>query len=129
MLGLLHQNLREWREIARPDGAPPSRDAYVHTIAPPEPESNDYTATAILHHLPIEAVAATDDPNVIVDGAVHELGHYLYDYIPPDKHLALVNEFVAAGAPSVAGIYSYLHEAMAISAQGIYGNALKNGRV
>jgi hypothetical protein len=109
------------------ESAPPSRDAYVHAIAPPEPESKDYTATAILNHLPIEAVAATDDPNVIVYGAVHELGHYLYDYIPPDKHLALVNEFVAAGAPSVAGIYSYLHEAMAISAQGIYGDALKNG--
>jgi hypothetical protein len=109
------------------ESAPPSRDAYVHVIAPPEPESKDYTATAILNHLPFEAVAAADDPNVIVEGAVHEIAHYLYDYIPPDKHLALVNEFVASGAPSVAGIYSYLHEAMAISAQGIYGDALKNG--
>ena len=35
-----------------------------------------------------------------------------------------MNEFVASGAPSLAGIYSYLHEAMAISAQGIYGDAL-----
>ncbi len=109
------------------ESAPPSRDAYVHAIAPPEPESKDYTATAILNHLPIEAVAAANDPNEIVEGAVHELGHYLYDYIPPDKHLALVNEFVASGAPSLAGIYSYFHEAMAISAQGIYGDALENG--
>ena len=109
------------------ESAPPSRDAYVHAIAPPEPESKDYTATAILNHLPIEAVAAANDPNAIVEGAVHELGHYLYDYIPPDKHLALVNEFVASGAPSLAGIYSYLHEAMAISAQGIYGDALESG--
>lgn len=109
------------------ESAPPSRDAYVHAIAPPEPASKDYTATAILNHLPIEAVsAAADDPNVIVHGAVHELTHYLYDYIPRDKHLALVKEFVASGAPSVAGIYSYLHEAMAISAQGIYGDALKS---
>jgi hypothetical protein len=109
------------------ESAPPSHDAYVHAIAPPEPESKDYTATAILNHQLLEAVAAANDPNVIVHGAVHELTHYLYDYIPPDKHLALVNELVASGAPSVAGIYSYLHEAMAISAQEIYGDALENG--
>jgi len=109
------------------ESAPPSHDAYVHAIAPPEPESKDYTATAILNHLPIEAVAAASDPNDIVEVAVHEITHYLYDYIPPDKHLALVNEFVASGAPSVAGIYSYFHEAMAISAQGIYRDALENG--
>ena len=109
------------------ESSPPSRDAYVHAIAPPEPESKDYTATAILNHLPMEAVAAADDPNAVVHGAVHELTHYLYDYIPPDKHLALVNEFVASGAPSVAGIYSYLHEAMAISAQELYADALENG--
>jgi hypothetical protein len=108
------------------ESAPPSRDAYVHAIAAPEPESKDYTATAILNHLPIEAVAAASDPNDIVYGTVHELAHYLYDYIPPARHLALVNEFVASRAPSVAGIYSYLHEAMAISAQGIYGDVLQN---
>jgi len=109
------------------ESVPPSRDAYVHAIAPPEPESKDYNATAILNHLPIEAVAAANDPNEIVEGAVHEIAHYLYDYIPPEKHLALVNEFVASGAPSVAGIYSYLHEAIAISAQQLYGDALENG--
>jgi hypothetical protein len=109
------------------ESVPPSRDAYVHAIAPPEPESKDYNATAILNHLPIEAVTAANDPNEIVEGAVHEIAHYLYDYIPPDKHLALVNEFVASGAPSIAGIYSYLHEAMAISAQGLYGDALEKG--
>jgi hypothetical protein len=109
------------------ESVPPSRDAYVHAIAAPEPESKDYTATAILNHLPIEAVAAAGDPNDIVYGAVHELAHYLYDYIPPEKHLTLVNEFVTSGASSIAGIYSYLHEAMAISAQGIYGDALRNG--
>jgi hypothetical protein len=108
------------------ESAPPSRDAYVHAIAPPEPESKDYNATAILNHLPMEAVIAANDPGEIVEGAVHEIAHYLYDYIPPDKHLALVNEFVASGAPSVAGIYSYLHEAMAISAQVIYGDALED---
>jgi hypothetical protein len=109
------------------ESVPPSRDAYVHAIAPPEPESKDYSATAILNHLPIEAVTAANDPNEIVQGAVHEIAHYLYDYIPPDKHLALVNEFVASGAPSIAGIYSYLHEAIAISAQALYSDALKNG--
>jgi len=55
------------------ESAPPSHDAYVHAIAAPEPESKDYTATAILNHLPIEAVAAASDPNDIVEGAVHEL--------------------------------------------------------
>jgi hypothetical protein len=109
------------------ESEPPIHDAYIHAIAPPEPESKDYTATAILNHLPIEAVDAAKDPNDIVEVAVHELTHYLYDYIPPDKHLALVNEFVASGAPSVAGIYSYFHEALAISAQGIYRAALGNG--
>ena len=57
-----------------------SCDAYVHAIAPPEPESKDSTATAILNHLPFEAVAAANDPDVIVSTAVHELTHYLYDY-------------------------------------------------
>jgi hypothetical protein len=109
------------------ESAPPSRDAYLHAIAPPEPDSKDYMATAILNHLPIEAVEAAGDPNVIVHGAVHEIGHYLYDYIPPGRHLALVNEFVASGAPSVAGIYSYLHEAMAIATQEIYADALATG--
>ena len=109
------------------ESVPPSRHAYVHAIAPPEPESKDYNATAILNHLPIEAVTAANDPNEIVEGAVHEIAHYLYDYIPPKKHLALVNEFAAAGAPSIAGIYSYLHEAMAVSAQGLYRDALDKG--
>ena len=54
------------------ESAPPSRDAYVHAIAPPEPESKDYTATAILNHLPIETVAAASDPNNIVE--VAEIG-------------------------------------------------------
>src|SRR5436190_9962111 len=53
------------------ESAPPSHDAYVHAIAPPEPESKDSTATAILNHLPIEVVAAASDPNNIVQGAVH----------------------------------------------------------
>jgi hypothetical protein len=110
-----------------PESVPPSRDAYVHAIAPPEPESKDCNATAILNHLPIEAVTAANDPNEIVEGAVHEIAHYLYDYIPPDKHLALVNEFVASGVPSIAGIYSYLHEAMAISVPELYADALENG--
>jgi hypothetical protein len=109
------------------ESAPPSRDAYVHAIAPPELESKDYNATAILNHLPLEFVAAADDPNVVVHGAVHEIGHYLYDYVPADKHLALASEFVASGAPSIAGLYSYLHEAMAISAQELYADALDNG--
>ena len=109
------------------ESAPPSRDAYVHAIAPPEPESKDYTATAILNHLPIEAVAATGDPSEVVEGAVHELAHYLYDFIPRDKHLALANEFVGSDAPSIAGIYSYLHEAMAIAAQGLYEDTKERG--
>jgi hypothetical protein len=109
------------------ESAPPSRDAYVHAIAPPEIDSQDYNATAILNHLPLEFVAAADDPNVIVHGAVHEIGHYLYDYVPADRHLALASEFIASGAPSIAGIYSYLHEAMAISAQELYAAALDNG--
>jgi hypothetical protein len=109
------------------ESAPPSRDAYVHAIAPPEPESTDYTATAVLNHLPIEAVTAASDPADIVEVVVHEITHYLYDYIPPRKHLALVNEFVDSGAPAVAGIYSYLHEAMAISAQGLYRDGFEHG--
>lgn len=109
------------------ESAPPSRDAYVHAIAPPEPESRDAKATAILNHLPLELVAAVSDPNAIIHGAVHELTHYLYDYIPPEKHVALVTEFVASDAPSVVGIYSYLHEAIAISAQGLYSDLVTNG--
>lgn len=107
------------------ESAPPSRDAYVHAIAPPEPASKDSNATAIFNHLPLEFVDAADDPDVVVHGAVHEICHYLYDYIPADKHPALADEFVASGAPSVAGIYSYLHEAMAISAQELYADALE----
>jgi hypothetical protein len=101
----------------------PDRDVYVHLIAAPEPKSNDYSATAIFNHLPIEAVDAADNPDDLVHGAVHELTHYLFDYMPAGKHLALIDEFVRSGAPSVSGIYSYLHEAIAVSAQVAYRNA------
>ena len=85
------------------ESAPPDRAAYIHAIAAPEPDSKDYSATAILNHLPIEAVDAASDPDAMVEGAVHELGHYLYDYIPPEKHRALVNEFVSSGARRLLG--------------------------
>lgn len=107
------------------ESAPPDRAAYIHAIAAPEPDSKDYSATAILNHFPIEAVDAASDPDAMVEGAVHELGHYLYDYIPAEKHRALVNEFASSGAPSIAGIYSYLHEAMAIATQAIYGDGFE----
>ncbi|HVQ41230.1 MAG TPA: hypothetical protein VMS54_03450 [Vicinamibacterales bacterium] len=103
---------------------PPDRDVYVHLIAAPDPKSNDYGATAIFNHLAIEAVDAADNPDDLVHGAVHELTHYLYDYMPAAKHLALVEEFAGSGAPSASGIYSYLHEALAVSAQVVYRNAL-----
>ena len=102
----------------------PDRDVYVHLIAAPEPKSVDYSATAIFNHLPIEAVDAADNPDDLVHGAVHELTHYLYDYMPSAKHQALIDEFAGSGAPSVSSIYSYLHEAIAVSAQVVYRNAL-----
>ena len=58
---------------------------------------------------------------------MHELRHYLYDYIPPDKHLALVNESSRRALRLSPGSTAYFHEAMAISAQGIYRDALENG--
>jgi hypothetical protein len=75
------------------ESVPPGRDAYVHAIAPPEPESKDYTATAILNHLPatpgykhpyIPVLASVAAP--LVKAAVvrneHVVGGFSSWYIP-----------------------------------------------
>ena len=108
--------------------APPDRDIYLHLIAAPDPKSTEYAATAVANHLPLEAVDAAKNPDDLVHGAVHELTHYLYDYMPAEKHRALLAEFVASDAPSASGIYSYLHEAIAVSAQVVYRHALTGNK-
>jgi hypothetical protein len=97
---------------------------HVHAIAGPEPASEEFTATQVGNHFLVEIVdiASADD---VVSGAVHELTHYLYDQAPAAKHLALIEEFVASGASSYSGLYTYLNEAIAISAQGLHSE--RNG--
>ena len=99
----------------------PDSNAYVHAIAGPEPQSKDFSATQFGNHFVVEIVdAATADG--IVSVATHELTHYIYDRAPADKHLALIEEFVKSAAPSSAGLYTYLNEAVAIAAQGLHAD-------
>jgi hypothetical protein len=102
----------------------PDSTLHVHAIAGPEPASEDFTATQLGNHFLVEVVDAVTADDV-VSGAVHELTHYIYDRAPAEKHLALIEEFVASGASSYSGLYTYLNEAIAISAHGLH--AEKNG--
>jgi len=98
----------------------------LHAIIPPEPTSQNFTATQSGKHFFVEAVsAATTD--AFVHGAVHELSHYLYDRAPSGKHVALVREFAQSEATSFAGLYTYLNEALAVAAQGLYADRQKQG--
>jgi hypothetical protein len=72
-------------------------------------------------------MAATGDPSEVAKVPCTSSRTISYDFIPRDKHLALANEFVGSDAPSIAGIYSYLHEAMAIAAQGLYEDTKERG--
>jgi hypothetical protein len=102
----------------------PERALHLHAIAAPEPASQDFTATQLGNHFVIEAVDAVT-PDDMVSGAVHELTHYIYDRAPAEKHRALIDEFVASGTASYAGLYTYLNEAIAISAHALHAD--KNG--
>ena len=96
----------------------PDSNVYVHAIAGPEPQSKNFTATQFGNHFAVEVVdAATADG--IVSVATHELTHYIYDRAPAAEHLALIEEFVQSAAPSSAGLYTYLNEAIAVAAQGL----------
>jgi hypothetical protein len=96
----------------------PDPNVYLHVIASPQPTSTDSSAAPVGRHLLVEVVdtAEADD---VVHGATHELTHYMYDRVPADKHLALIETFVASSAPSAAGLYTYLNEAVASASQAL----------
>jgi hypothetical protein len=96
----------------------PNPNVYLHVIVGPDPKSTDSAATLFGNHLVVEVVESTTADG-IVEGATHELTHYLYDRVPVDKHLALIETFVASAAPSAAGLYTYLNEAVAIGSQAL----------
>ena len=96
----------------------PDPNLYLHVIVGPEPQSTDSAATQLGNHFVVEVVDATTADG-IVGGATHELTHYLYDRVPVDKHLALIETFVRSTAQSAAGLYTYLNEAIAIASQGL----------
>jgi hypothetical protein len=96
----------------------PDPNVYLHVIAGPEPTSRDSAATLLGKHLVVEVVDTTTAEG-IVEVATHELTHYLYDQIPVDRHLALIETFVTSPARSTAGLYTYLNEAVAIASQGL----------
>jgi hypothetical protein len=100
---------------------------HLHAIIPPEPSAEDYSATQSGSHLFVEAVAATTTAG-FVHGAVHELTHYLFDSAPSEKHVALVRAFAESGAMSFAGLYTYLNEAIAVAAQGLYADRQRERR-
>jgi hypothetical protein len=93
-------------------------NVYLDVIVGPEPQSTDSAATLLGRHFVIEVVETTT-ANDIVEGATHELTHYLYDRVPGAKHLALIETFVTSKAESAAGLYTYLNEAMAIASQAL----------
>ena len=96
----------------------PDPNVYLHVIVGPEPKSTDSAATLFGNHFVVEVVDATTADG-IVGGATHELTHYLYDRVPVDKHLALIETFVTSTARSAAGLYTYLNEAVAIASQAL----------
>ena len=96
----------------------PDPSVYLHVIVGPEPKSTDSAATQLGNHFVVEVVDATTADG-IVGGATHELTHYLYDRVPVDKHLALIEIFVTSTARSAAGLYTYLNEAVAIGSQAL----------
>lgn len=96
-----------------------NRKLHLHAILAPEPESTDYAATQSGNHFFFEVVNAMTTEG-FVHGAVHELTHYLYDSAPPEKHLQLVREFAQMRGTSLSGLYTYLNEAIAVAAQGLY---------
>jgi hypothetical protein len=96
-------------------------DVYLHIIVPPDPGSEDSTATVFGRHFVVEAVDSADAESLVA-GAVHELTHHLYDRAPEDRHRALIDEFVSAGVPAAVGLYTYLNEAVAIGAQAVHAS-------
>ena len=96
----------------------PDPDVYLHVIAGPDPESTDSAATVFGNHFVVEVVDTTTADG-IVEGAAHELTHYLYDRVPVDTHLALIDTFVTSAAQSAAGLYTYMNEAVAIASQAL----------
>ena len=96
----------------------PDPNVYLHVIVGPEPKSTDSAATQFGNHFVVEVVDATTADG-IVGGATHELTHYLYDRLPVDKHLALIETFVTSTARLAAGLYTYLNEAVAIASQAL----------
>ncbi len=94
-------------------------DVYLHIIVPPDPDSEDSTATVFGRHFVVEAVDSADAESLVA-GAVHELTHHLYDRAPEARHRALIDEFVSAGLPEAVGLYTYLNEAVAIGAQALH---------
>lgn len=96
----------------------PNPNVYLHVIAGPEPQSTDSAANVFGNHFVVEVVDATTADG-IVEGATHELTHYLYDRVPVDKQLAVIETFVTSRAQSAAGLYTYLNEAVAIASQAL----------
>lgn len=57
-----------------------------------------------------------DDLAESLGPAVHEVFHYFYDSAARQKHMALLDEFVAQSDPAALSFYIYLNEALATAA-------------
>lgn len=57
-----------------------------------------------------------DDLAESLGPAVHEVFHYFYDSAPRQKHVAIVDEFLAQSDPAALSFYIYLNEALATAA-------------
>jgi hypothetical protein len=101
----------------------PNQDLYFEAILAPVPSSESYGATLLGSHLVVEMVDEVTTEGM-VSVAVHELTHYLYDNIPPEQHLALIDEFVASRQSMFPGLYTYLNEAIAVAAQALYADGV-----
>ena len=93
-----------------------ARDVFIHAIARPFGDPKQATATVRANHFFVEVTSA-DKPEDTAWKAAHELTHYLYEGAPRDKHLALMNQFLAVDTPAGPAFYALLNDSLATAVQ------------
>jgi hypothetical protein len=93
-----------------------TRDVFIHAIARPFGDPKQATATVRANHFFVEVTSA-DKPEDTAWKAAHELTHYLYEGPPRDKHIALMNQFLAVDTPGGPAFYALLNDSLATAVQ------------
>jgi hypothetical protein len=94
----------------------PTRDVFIHAIARPFGDPKQASATVRANHFFVEVTSA-DKPEDTAWKAAHELTHYLYEGAPRDKHIVLMNQFLAVDTPAAPAFYALLNDSLATAVQ------------